>query len=296
MDLNSICKRNHDSPSCNHWQRKVCGQCPIWKDQDQEPIIGNPAHKLMTTAECMRLKRELRTSFLTSNAGSNFWIFLILVFFIIFCMTLTLWLLAKAFVFSKPRQDDGGEINSQDRQLGGRSSVDKIMQKLREKCTVSTQGEGNKIKDSDDLYVPPMFWDRFPMNEFKQKKSKTKQISTSNSEVDNEADSDTSAELSDVESTETSLTEVLYESEDISEVASASEETLSSTGGASERSTDSEESTSTAMHKKLNTHNSLGQMPTYYSHPAINSTPDQSRPKKRWVNWLRRSKTADFQV
>jgi len=295
-----MCKLNHDSPSCNHWKRKVCGQCPNWKDQDQDPIIGNTAHKLMTTAECMRLKRELQASLSTCNGGSRFWIFLILVFFILFCLTLTLWLLAKAFVFSKPRQDDGEEINSHNRQLGGRTSVDKIMQQLREKCTASTQDEGNRTNDVDDLYVPPMFWDRFPMNEFKQKPNKTEPISTADSKVetdeDTEEDDDTSAESSDAESSETSLAEVSYKSEDVSGIASSSEETRSSTSDASEGSTDGEKSTSTAIHKGQSTHISLGQMPTYYSHPAINLPPDQRCRKKRWVNWLRRSKTVDFQV
>ncbi|XP_034486458.1 uncharacterized protein LOC117790948 [Drosophila innubila] len=285
----------------------MCGQCPDWKlDQDHDPIIRNPAHKLMTTAECMRLKRDLRVSFFTHNGGSNIWTFIMLVFFILICMALTFWLLTKAFVFSQPQRDDTEENNSQDRQLGGRSSVDEIMQQLREKCTASTQNVENKAIDIDDLYVPPKFWDRFPMNEFLQKPNRTKQKSKKEEEVETEedskaaqnmeVDSETSNETSDVESTETSFTEVLNESQDMSEVSSTSEETTRSSGGESEQSTDGEDSTSMVIDNQQNIHDSLGQMPTYYNHTTANPTPDQSRRKIRWANWLKRSKPVDFQT
>ncbi|KAL7729698.1 hypothetical protein ACLKA6_014568 [Drosophila palustris] len=307
MGLNSMHKLKPDSTASNHWQHEVCGQCPNWRlNLDHDSIVGNPTHKLMTAAECMRLKRELRVSLFTNNGGAHFWTFLMLVFVIVFCMSLTLWLLAKAFVFSRPQPDDTEENNSQYRQLGGRSSVDEIVQQLREKCTASTQNVEENTKNIDELYVPPKFWDRFPMNEFIQKSNKAKQESKRKADEvateedpkpvqKSEVDSESSNATSDVESTETSITEVLSESQDVSEEASStSEETTCSTGDESERSTDDEKSTIDNIQQNLQ--NSLGQMTTNYNHATTNATPDQSRRKIRWANWLRRSKPVDFQV
>ncbi|KAH8312832.1 hypothetical protein KR044_013145, partial [Drosophila immigrans] len=307
MVLNSMCNFYDDSPDRKHWQDEVCGQCPNWKlDQDQDTHIVNGAHKLMTTEECKRLKRDLRHAFFTNNSEVHFWIFLMLVLFIIFCMALMLWLLAKAFVFSPPPEEDSGQSNSQDRQMGGRSSVDDAMQQLREKCTASTHNVNCKYNDG--FYLPASFWDRFPMNEFihKSKKTDPKLEPGSTTEVGTEADSEKvqtnesnaegSNNSSSGETIETSFIEELNEDEDVTNPSSNSEATSRSTDDQSEQTSDEESTLKTKDIKRTLSINSLEQMPIFYGQIAANAMPDRSRLKMRWANWLRRSKPVDFEV
>ncbi|KAH8419082.1 hypothetical protein KR222_004485, partial [Zaprionus bogoriensis] len=300
MGLNSICKLNPDSAACNHLQREVCGQCPRWNlNQDQEPGLissgssSNPAHKLMTNAECERLKRDLQISFFSANGGANPLIFMILVVFILLCMVITFWLLAKAFVFKKPQREEDCD-NSQDRQLGGQSSVEDIVQKLRDKCKSSTQRLESVSKNEDEIYVPSRFWQKFPLHEPTKKSSRAHKKTEATAEQRNEPFANTSEESSDSESTETSLIEEINENED--KATTTSGESSSSTDELSERTTDDEEPTKDCRPDARKSTDSLGEMPTYYGQSAMGAASNQNRGKIRWANWLKRSKPDDFQV
>ncbi|KAH8398096.1 hypothetical protein KR215_004744, partial [Drosophila sulfurigaster] len=289
MGLNSKCGLHVDSNACKQWKEEVCAQCPNWKlDEDPDNRIVNGAHKFMTTDECMRLKRDLRHAFFTNNGETDFWIILMLVLFIIFCMSLALWLLAKAFVISQPPQKDCTDISSQDRQVGGRSSVDDVVQQLQDKCTVHSAP-----KHSDGFYVPAAFWDKFPMNEFVQKTKKTEEMV--DKDQFNKSDAEATNMSSDAETNETLLTEELNEDEDVTDAASISE-TTNGTGDQSEQSSHEESTSGTKDIKRTTSIDSIEKMPTLYDQTTKNTKPDQRRRKFRWVNWLRRSKPVNFQA
>ncbi|KAH8359511.1 hypothetical protein KR093_007357 [Drosophila rubida] len=307
MALNSMCGRNVGSSSCEQWKQKVCTQCGSWKlNQNLDNRIVNSAHKLMTAEECLRLKRDLRHAFFSNNSNIHFWLLLMMVLFIIVSMAIMMWLLAKAFILSKSTPDDCGQCRSQDRQMGGRSSAEDILQELQEKCPASTHCKSNDI---DGLYVPPKFWDRFPMNEFVSTPKKIKQKSEYDSrsedetdsadtenEQDNESHTEASNKSSEAETIEITVSEDLTEDEEATECSSTSEDASRRTGGQSEQSTGEDTTSGSKDMERILSMESLGQMPITYNQTATDALPNQSRRKLRWANWLRRSNPADFQV
>lgn len=300
--LSSMCKINPESAACNHWQREVCGRCPDWQfDGDHKQ--GSTAHKLMTNDECQRLKRELQASLFRVNGGINPMTLLLLLFFMVFCMCIIVWLLAKAFVFKKPPKHPAKRIEvCQDRQSGGQASVDDIVQQLREKYSASAKMLSSAAGKTDaELYVPTRFWDTFPMNGFGKKSKSLDQHTQAETklDIDKELETEASDESSDIESSESLVTDVLKTSDEA--MSDSSEETTSSTGEQlSERSTAAEDQTSITMdiqQEARKCHPAIGKMPTSYGPTATtNQSNAQSRGKIRWANWLRRGKRDDYQV
>lgn len=296
MGLNAMCKLNPDSAACNLWQREVCGQCPKWYlNQDHGRIIRsnskNPAYKMMTNAECQRLKRELELSFVLPTGWPNSLIFIVLVLFILLCMGITVWLLARAFIFQK-RSDLPGTMkpdNTGVREVGGKASVEHIVQQLRDKCNPSTDKIEKCSNQDESLYVPQHFWDKFPL-------IGNQRTDEQNTEGETSETSEESSESS--ESTESSFIEEADENEDEIKASTTSGETAATTEEQSQQTTDDEEPVNDNYEQiARKSNNSLAEMPaTYYGHSSIGQTNNLSRGKIRWANWLRRSNPTDFQV
>ncbi|EDV91178.1 GH15587 [Drosophila grimshawi] len=291
MSLSSICKTNPESADCSHWQREVCGQCPNWNlDQDEGHISSDAGHKLMTTDECQRLKRELQASLFKVNRDVNPMTILLLMFFVIFCLALTVWLLARAFVLGKRPEFPNEQVKvCDDRQPGGHASVESIMRQLRDKCATSGNTPSGVASKAEELFVPPHFWKRFPVKGFRGKTKKMEAIKTSGRNMIFETED--SDETSNMESSESLIPDEL-----------TSEETEASTSDQSEQSSMDEDQTSITINIQQAARDCtdiLGKMPTCYGPLATtNSHPSNSpkRGKMRWANWLRRSKQTDSEV
>lgn len=297
MGLNAMCKLNPDSAACNLWQREVCGQCPKWYlNQDHGRIIRsnskNPAYKMITNEECQRLKRELELSFVLPTGWPNSLVFIILVLFILLCMGITVYLLARAFIFQKKsdlpslrKPDDSAE-----REAGGTASVEHIVQQLRDKCNPSADKVAKSSNQEESLYVPQHFWDKFPLIGNQRTEEQNTEGETS----------DTSEESSESsESTESSCVEEANENEEGGKASSAtSGDTTGTTEEQSQQTTDDEEPVNDNYEQiARKSNNSLADMPaTYYGHSQLGQTNHPSRGKIRWANWLRRGNPTDFQV
>lgn len=289
MGMKAMCKLNPDGLGCNLWHREMCGQCPKWYlNQDHGRIIRsgskNPAYKMMTTDECQRLKRDLEISSCIPNGLSNSLIFIILVLFILMCISITIWMLAKAFIFKCPETEQNQGAG---REAGGKSSVEQMVDQLRDKCNPSMQKiDTGSTKGDGSLFVPQNFWNKFPMIGNQRKDD--------NEDDDDEGTSDTSEESS--ESSESTESEETNENE-VQKASTNSAETSGSTDEQSPQTTDDGEPTNDNCRPiSRKSCDPLAEMPTYYGPSTICEKSNQNRAKIRWANWLKRSDPTDYQV
>lgn len=290
MGLKAMCKLNPNGLGCNLWHREMCGQCPKWYlNQDHGRIIRsgskNPAYKMMTTDECQRLQRDLEISSGMPHGLSNSLIFILMVLFILTCISITIWMLAKAFIFKCPETEHSQQEN---REAGGKSSVEQMVDQLRDRCNPSIQKQDTgSTKGDDSLFVPQHFWNKFPMLGNQRKDD-------NEDDDDDEGTSETSEESS--ESSESTESEETKENE-VQKASTHSAETSGSTDEQSPQTTDDNEPTndnSRPISRK--SCNPLAEMPTYYGQSMICEKSNQNRAKIRWANWLKRSDPTDSKV